>query len=140
MRLLPEAETRGLAHVTHRGGGDIELAMSVPAGTAAGADTSRPETYPKTRGPENLRERALAILRRLPSPRRLGGRLSDHAVTNTWWEPSSLPSWLTEECYVQRIQPLLRGKRVREIASAMHVSEPYAALVRSGRRRPHPRH
>jgi CRISPR-associated endonuclease Cas1 len=66
--------------------------------------------------------------------------LSDHAVANTWWDPKSLPSWLTEECYVQRIQPLLRGKKVREIAESMQVSQPYAAFVRSGRRRPHARH
>lgn len=66
--------------------------------------------------------------------------LSDHAVANTWWGPSSLPNWLTEQCYVEQIQPLLRGKKVREIAEAMQVSQPYAAFVRSGRRRPHPRH
>jgi hypothetical protein len=66
--------------------------------------------------------------------------LSDHAVANTWWDPKSLPSWLTEEYYVQKIQPLLRGKKVREIAELMQVSQPYAAFIRSGRRRPHPRH
>ena len=66
--------------------------------------------------------------------------LSDHAVANTWWEPSSMPSWLTKQCYVEQIQPLIRGKKVREIAEAMQVSRPYAAFVRSGRRRPHPRH
>ena len=51
-----------------------------------------------------------------------------------------MPDWLTEQCYVERIQPLLRDKKVREIAAAMQVSQPYAAFVRSGRRRPHPRH
>ena len=71
---------------------------------------------------------------------RISKRIINHAVANSWWDPKSLPSWLTEECYVQRIQPLLRGKKVREIADAMHVSHPYAALVRSGRRRLHPRH
>jgi len=66
--------------------------------------------------------------------------LSDHAVANTWWSPSSLPARLNEEFYVQRIQPLLRGKKVREIAEVMQVSQPYAAFIRSGRRSPHPRH
>lgn len=51
-----------------------------------------------------------------------------------------MPDWLTQECYVEQIQPLLKGKKVREIATAMRVSRPYAAFVRSGRRRPHPRH
>ena len=66
--------------------------------------------------------------------------LSDHAVANTWWDPSSLPNWLTEECYVQKIQPLLKVKKVREIAAAVQVSELYAGFIGSGRRRPHPRH
>jgi hypothetical protein len=71
---------------------------------------------------------------------RISKSISDHAVANTWWDPKSLPTWLTEEYYVQRIQPLLRGKKVREIAEAMRVSHPYAAFIGSGRRRPHPRH
>ncbi len=71
---------------------------------------------------------------------RVSRLLSNHAVANTWWDPSSLPSWLTEGCYVQRIQPLLRTKKVREIAEAIQVSELYAGFIRSGRRRPHPRH
>ncbi len=71
---------------------------------------------------------------------RMSRALSDHAVANTWWDPSSLPEWLTEKCYLQQIQPLLRSKKVREIAQAMQVSQPYAAFIRSGRRRPHQRH
>jgi hypothetical protein len=66
--------------------------------------------------------------------------LSNHAVANTWWNPSSLPGWLNEECYVQKIQPRLRAIRVREISEAMQVSKPYAAQIRAGTRRPHPRH
>jgi len=45
------------------------------------------------------------------------------------WDPSSLPSWLSEECYVRKIQPQLRTIKVREISETMHVSKPYAALV-----------
>ena len=71
---------------------------------------------------------------------RISKRISDHAVANTWWDPSSLPSWLNEECYIQTIQPRLRTLRVRTISDAMHVSKPYAAHVRAGRRRPHQRH
>jgi transcriptional regulator with XRE-family HTH domain len=71
---------------------------------------------------------------------RISKRISDHAVANTWWNEKLLPSWLTEECYVQRLQPLLRSKKVREIAEVMGVSQPYATLIRSGRRRPHARH
>ena len=32
------------------------------------------------------------------------------------------------------------GRKVREISEAIHVSKPYAALIRAGRSRPHPRH
>jgi len=39
---------------------------------------------------------------------RISKFISDHAVANTWWDPSSLPDWLTEQCYVEQIQPLLR--------------------------------
>ena len=67
-------------------------------------------------------------------------KLSEHAVANTWWSQSSLPEWLNEEFYVQKIQPKLRALKVREIAEAMQVSHPYAADIRAGRRRPHPRH
>lgn len=66
--------------------------------------------------------------------------LSNHAVANTWWDPSTLPSWLTAQCYTEQIQPKLQAIKVREIAEVLHVSKPYAALVRSGRRRSHPRH
>jgi len=45
--------------------------------------------------------------------------LSDHAVANKWWNPSSLPEWLDEDCYVQKIQPRLRTIKVREIAEAI---------------------
>lgn len=71
---------------------------------------------------------------------RLSRVLSAHAVANTRWNSTSLPSWLTEECYLQKIQPLLKAKKVREIAAAIQVSEPYAADIRAGRRRPHQRH
>ena len=71
---------------------------------------------------------------------RISKTLSDHAVANSWWSSSSLPAWLNEECYTQKIQPRLRTVKVREIAQALQVSKPYAAFIRAGRRRPHPRH
>jgi CRISPR-associated endonuclease Cas1 len=92
---------------------------------------------------ENMAQVALLGHRRPKTKQakaRISKRISDHAVANTWWDPSGLPDWLTPDFYVQRIQPSLKEKKVREIAEAMHVSQPYAALVRSGRRRPHPRH
>jgi CRISPR associated protein Cas1 len=92
---------------------------------------------------ENMAQVALIGHARPKSQRvkaRISKTISNHAVANTWWDPKCLPSWLTEECYVQRIQPLLKTIKVREIAEALHLSKPYAALIRAGRRRPHPRH
>jgi hypothetical protein len=71
---------------------------------------------------------------------RISKALSDHAVANSWWFPSSQPAWLNEAFYAQKIQPQLRTVKIREIAHALQVSQPYAAFIRSGRRRPHPRH
>jgi CRISPR-associated endonuclease Cas1 len=92
---------------------------------------------------ENMSQVALIghLKPKAPSAKaRISKTLSDHAVANSWWSPSSLPAWLNEEFYVQKIQPQLKTVRVREIAQAMQVSQPYAAFIRSGRRRPHPRH
>lgn len=92
---------------------------------------------------ENMAEAALIGHAKPKTPQvkaRILRSLSDHAVAISWWSPSSLPAWLNEECYTQKIQPRLKTIRVWEIAKALKVSQPYAALIRSGRRRPHPRH
>jgi hypothetical protein len=56
------------------------------------------------------------------------------------WQSSDQPDWLTEQVYLQRIQPRLCGLTNSTIASALFVSKPYAADIRAGRRGPHPRH
>jgi CRISPR/Cas system-associated endonuclease Cas1 len=92
---------------------------------------------------ENMAQVALIGHSKPKSPKvraRISETLSDHAVANSWWSPTSLPAWLTEEFYVQKIQPQLRTVKVREIADALKVSVPYAAFIRAGRRRPHRRH
>ena len=88
--------------------------------------------------------RVALIGRAKPKTARAKARMSkvqsNHAVAISLWSPSSLPDWLNEGCYLQKIQAQLKGIKVREIAQAMQVSNPYAALIRAGRRRPHPRH
>jgi hypothetical protein len=54
--------------------------------------------------------------------------------------PSSLPAWLNYETYTNQIQPRLALIAVSVIASAIGVSVPYAADIRSGKRIRHPRH
>jgi hypothetical protein len=46
----------------------------------------------------------------------------------------------TEEVYLQQIQPRLRTVAISRIADAIGVTEPYAAQIRAGKYRPHPRH
>jgi CRISPR-associated endonuclease Cas1 len=63
-----------------------------------------------------------------------------HAIARSTWLPIHLPAWLTEEVYVEQVQPKLKPWPISAIASALSVSKPYAADVRAGKRRPHPRH
>jgi CRISPR-associated endonuclease Cas1 len=63
-----------------------------------------------------------------------------HALAKSAWQPSSLPTWLNEETYTSRIQPLLAGVANPVIMSALGVSVTYAVAIRAGRRRPHARH
>jgi CRISPR-associated endonuclease Cas1 len=63
-----------------------------------------------------------------------------HALAKKAWQPSSLPTWLNEEFYTRKIQPLLAGVANPVIMSALGVSVTYAVAIRAGRRRPHHRH
>jgi hypothetical protein len=63
-----------------------------------------------------------------------------HAGELKAWHPSDLPDWLTGETYREKIQPRLPGITVPAISSALGLSVPCAAEIRTGRQRPHPRH
>ncbi|HVB33597.1 MAG TPA: CRISPR-associated endonuclease Cas1 [Patescibacteria group bacterium] len=56
------------------------------------------------------------------------------------WNPTEQPEWLTENFYREEIQPHLAGVTVPAIASALGLSQPYAARIRAGKQCPHPRH
>jgi CRISPR-associated endonuclease Cas1 len=56
------------------------------------------------------------------------------------WNPDSLPKWLDEKVYRDRVQPMLARIQVSQIAKAISVSKPYATSIRRGNRLPHPRH
>ena len=56
------------------------------------------------------------------------------------WDPSGKPDWLDKKAYGEKIQPRLAGVTIPVMSSALGVSNPYAADIRAGRRRPHPRH
>ncbi len=56
------------------------------------------------------------------------------------WKPSEQPAWLTEQVYVEQIQPRLAKFSASKVASTLGVSAPYAVQIRAARCRPHPRH
>ena len=53
-----------------------------------------------------------------PKNKRTKSRISKlpsvSAVANTWWDPSSLPNWLTEQCYAENITFSQRQKNPRD--------------------------
>ena len=63
-----------------------------------------------------------------------------HDADRSAWKPSTLSSWLNEEAYRTKVLAGLAHVSVPAIATAIGVSEPYAADIRRGKRRPHPRH
>src|SRR5260370_34380590 len=65
-------------------------------------------------------------------------RRDDAAFRNG--RPSDNPAWLNEETYHNKIAPRLTGIAIPALSSALGISEPYASDIRTGRRRPHPRH
>lgn len=55
------------------------------------------------------------------------------------WNPEAQPSWLTEQFYLKRIQPVLPSMSGVTIAKVLNVSHAYANELRKGRI-PHARH
>ena len=63
-----------------------------------------------------------------------------HEAAKRAWRSSPKADWPDENTYVRQIQPRLRGVTIFALSSALGVSESYAADIRTGRHRPHPRH
>jgi hypothetical protein len=55
-------------------------------------------------------------------------------------EPASLPNWVNEEVYVNKIQPPLKDIANPVIIIRAGGFVTYAVAIRAGRHRPHPRH
>jgi CRISPR-associated endonuclease Cas1 len=75
----------------------------------------------------------LAQARRAETQRRQAAALKS-------WKPSDKPERLDEKTYREKILSRLAGVTVSTIVSALAVSQPYAANIRTGRCIPHPRH
>ena len=63
-----------------------------------------------------------------------------HGAARRAWRSAPKQAWLTPETYIAKIQPGLVAVTISCISSTLGVSEPYAADIRAGRYRPHPRH
>ncbi|MGO9404236.1 MAG: CRISPR-associated endonuclease Cas1 [Terriglobales bacterium] len=62
-----------------------------------------------------------------------------HAQECAAWDASSQPVWLTDQVYLEKIQPALAQTSASSIAREIGVSRWYAGKIRQGYR-PHPRH
>jgi ribosomal protein L32 len=62
-----------------------------------------------------------------------------HEAAKRAWRESPNENWNAPKRYDTEIKPRLSMVTIASIASALGVSEPYAADIRAGRRRPHPR-
>jgi CRISPR-associated endonuclease Cas1 len=63
-----------------------------------------------------------------------------HEAAKRAWRSAPKPDWPDKNAYVREIQPRLAGITISTVASTLGVSESYAADIRAGRHRPHPRH
>ena len=63
-----------------------------------------------------------------------------HRAAQREWCLKREASRVSEKMYLERIQPMLSAIPITKIASAIGVCESYAADIRAGRHRPHPRH
>jgi CRISPR-associated protein Cas1 len=81
-----------------------------------------------------------AVAQRPESLAKRSSTQRQHKLAIRTWNAASLPAWMTPEVYEKQIQPALASVATSRICSSLGVSEPYAADIRAGRRRPHPRH
>jgi CRISPR-associated endonuclease Cas1 len=62
-----------------------------------------------------------------------------HEAAKRAWR-SAQPIWLDEHIYIREIRPRLASVTISTISSTLGICESYAADIRAGRHRPHPRH
>jgi len=61
------------------------------------------------------------------------------AIARFRWDASQLPSWLTREFFIERIQPKLTQALPSRLRDSLNVSHYYATKIRKGHV-PHPQH
>jgi CRISPR-associated protein Cas1 len=63
-----------------------------------------------------------------------------HEAAKRSWRSTKLCAWPDKKTYLNEIQTRLPSATISAISSALDVCQSYAADIRAGRRRPHPRH
>jgi len=63
-----------------------------------------------------------------------------HEAAKRAWRSSPKPAWPDENTYVEKVRPVLAMVTISTLAAKLGISESYAADIRAGRHRPHPRH
>jgi hypothetical protein len=63
-----------------------------------------------------------------------------HEAAKRAWRSAPRPAWPDEEAYTREIQPRLSSVAISILCSTLGICESYAADIRAGRHRPHPRH
>ena len=63
-----------------------------------------------------------------------------HEAAKRAWRLSQQPNWPDRSTYDRKIRPRLTSIAISTISSTLGVCESYAADIRAGRHRPHPRH
>jgi len=63
-----------------------------------------------------------------------------HEAAKRGWRSAQKSWWPDESTYIREIQPRLASITISTISSTLGVCESYAADIRAGRHRPHPRH
>jgi hypothetical protein len=72
--------------------------------------------------------------------KRSASQARHEAAKRTWRSTPHGAAWPDEKTYMREIQPRLPLVTISALSSALGVCESYAADIRAGRRRPHPRH
>ena len=87
-----------------------------------------------------LAKRGRVVARSQASQAKRSSSQTRHEAAKRAWRSLPKPAWPDEKTYMSEIQSRLAPVTIAEIAATLGVCESYAADVRSGRRRPHPRH
>ena len=72
--------------------------------------------------------------------KRSASQTGHEAAKRAWRSMPIRVAWPDEKTYMSEIQPRLSSVTISALSSALGVCELYAADIRAGRRRPHPRH